>query len=487
MSNLSKQAGLLSLADLLRFVIKTLIGMALARLLLPAELGSYRQLQLIYATLSGIILLGFPQAMMYFLPKAIDDFERGKLIRRTLDITSLLALFCALIIFFFRGFIAKSFNNPQLSQLLFIFALSPLFLFAGSLYNFTMLGLKRPDRAALYALFSISADFILILFVAFFTRDILLITIATLASAFLQWLWAFIGLKKLSAPFSLSNFRGFAEQAGYTIPLGLSFIITILCVQLDKIMVSGFFNPEEFAVFSLGAMELPLIGVLINSVNAVLLPNLNPNQADKAAETFKASVRKNSLIIMPLAVVFYIFAPELMLFFYGSQYIDASLYFRIYLFILPLKTATYALIFQAWGQTKFIMWDSLIMLFANIVLNYILIVKLGIKGAAIATVIVSWLMLFVYLYQIKHYLKLKLSAFFPWAKMFFTLLVAIIAGLAIYPFVHFISLPFVRMIVFGSLYLLIYATFAYLCHLILPYDLNTGLEFAKNLIAKVKR
>ncbi|MCD8480520.1 MAG: hypothetical protein LRZ88_10070 [Candidatus Cloacimonetes bacterium] len=69
MTNLSRQAALLSMADFFRFFLKTIIGIALARLLSPQDLGSYRQLFLIYSTLAGVLLLGFPQSMQYSCPK----------------------------------------------------------------------------------------------------------------------------------------------------------------------------------------------------------------------------------------------------------------------------------------------------------------------------------------------------------------------------------------------------------------------------------
>ncbi len=83
MSDLSRQAGLLTLADFVRFSIKTLIGIALARILSPADLGTYRQLFLIYGTLSGILLLGFPQSLLYYIPKSDDPEKTKRLISRT--------------------------------------------------------------------------------------------------------------------------------------------------------------------------------------------------------------------------------------------------------------------------------------------------------------------------------------------------------------------------------------------------------------------
>ena len=64
MSELSKQAGMLSATEFFRFFVKSLIGIALARLITPAELGSYRQLFLIYSTFSTLLLFGIPQSLL---------------------------------------------------------------------------------------------------------------------------------------------------------------------------------------------------------------------------------------------------------------------------------------------------------------------------------------------------------------------------------------------------------------------------------------
>ena len=65
MSELPKQAGILSATEFFRLAIKAVIGIALAHLLTPSELGSYRQLFLIYTTFSTLLLLGIPQSMLY--------------------------------------------------------------------------------------------------------------------------------------------------------------------------------------------------------------------------------------------------------------------------------------------------------------------------------------------------------------------------------------------------------------------------------------
>ncbi|HCM16102.1 MAG TPA: hypothetical protein DHW79_09220 [Candidatus Cloacimonas sp.] len=481
MSDLPRQAGLLSLADFIRFFIKTLIGIALARILSPADLGTYRQLFLIYGTLSGILLLGFPQGLLYFIPKSEDLEHTKRLITRTMHVVSILAVLCALIIFFTRFLIARSFNNPDIAQLLIPYSIYPLFLFVTQMYSSIMLGLKQPLKSASFAIFAIACDFILVLGSALIFEDMRYIVGALILSALLQWLWAEWGIRHLKTGWSLSNFTGFKEQLAYTIPLGLSLLVGVLSVQLDKLMISGFFKPEDFAVFSLGAMELPLIGILVNSVNSTALPHMSSGNKTELAAIFSASVRKNSIIVFPLASVFFIFATEFMIFFYGAIYASAALYFRVYLLILPLRVATYGIVFQALGKTRLVMIDSIIMLCLNAILNFVMIRLYGMVGAAIATVIVSWLIVIVYLLQMRYSLGFKLLSMFPLKSMLINLCAALLPVIIVLPVSGFITHTFLRMFLGGSLYMLLYFAIARVLKVIKPCDIDLALSFVSGI------
>lgn len=486
MNKLSTQAGLLSLADFTRFFIKTLIGIALARLLSPADLGSYRQLFLIYGTLSGILMLGFPQSMLYLLPKAGSSQEIKALVSRTLNVISALALLCAVIIFFSRHFIAHIFHNPALSHLLMVYSIYPIFIFVTQLYNSVILGLKETLKSAHFIIFSVTCDLVLVLGVALVTRDIDLIVWAVVISAFVQWLWATLQLRKFRGSFGREAFQGIRDQLSYTIPLGLSLLVGVISVQMDKLMISSFFTPEQFAVFSLGAMELPLIGILINSVNAILLPNMTGKHPHEMSRIYSASVRKNAIFVFPLATVFFIFATEFIVFLYGNIYAEAALYFRIYLLILPLRVATYGLVIQALGKTRLGMINSVIMLIVNIILNFFLIRIYGMQGAAIATVIVSWLITLVYLYQLRMLMGFKLLKLFPLWSLIKNLLAAILPALAVAVLAVHMPHPFWRMILGGSAYMLLYFAIAYWFKVILPYDLHLALDFGTCILKKLK-
>jgi len=417
MSELPKQAGILSATEFFRLAVKAVVGISLARLLTPAELGSYRQLFLIYTTFSTLLLLGIPQSMLYFLPKAESPEKQNALISRCLNIISMLGLVFALCLLIFRGVIATLFHNPALEKLLIIYALYPAFLFVTQFFSSVMLGLKQPLKAATFTIFSVTADFILIVGSALLTRNLNIIVCGVIISAFLQWLYARISLSQFRAKGTYFDLSSFKALMSYSLPLGLSSIIGMLSVQLDKLMIAGFFTPEKYAVFSIGATEFPVVGILSNSITSVLLPHLSSSDPEKMGVLYSGAVRKNTILVFPLMALCYIFAEPAITLIYGKLYTESAIYFKIYLFLLPLRIATYGILFQAFGKTRVVMYNSLFLLISNAILNYLLIIKFGMKGAAMATVIVTWLSVIIYLILIAKVLKLNLRAFFPLGKI----------------------------------------------------------------------
>ncbi|MCB5258087.1 MAG: oligosaccharide flippase family protein [Candidatus Cloacimonadaceae bacterium] len=476
----SKQAGILTTAEFIRFGFKAIIGIVLARILLPVELGSYRQLFLIYSTFSTFLLLGIPQSVLYFLPKLKHLDSKKEFITHTVNLITLLAFVFALAIFLLRGFIARIFNNPQLNILLVIFAVYPLFMFVTQIYSQIMLGLKQPKKTATFTLISVATDFVFILGTALITRNLHYIVIGVMFSALLQWGYAQYNLRRYFTKVTFDP-DYYKEIFQYSLPLGLASIIGILSVQLDKLVVSGFFTPAEYAIFSIGAVELPLISILNNSVNAILLPHISSNP-DQIYTIYKASVRKNALIIFPLCALGLIFAEPLITLLYSSTYKASVPIFQVYLINLPLRIATYGIIFMVMKQTKYIMTNSIITLSLNLVLNILLVKLIGMIGAAIATVIVSWLSVTIYLYWIKNSLKLNLRELFPLPAIGKTALSVTISALLSLSVLWIFGRSWVLQIIALLIFIISYYFTGKALNAILPYDI----QYIKQLLNQAK-
>ena len=479
------QAALITTAEFFRFFIKSLIGIVLARLLTPAELGSYRQLFLIYSTVSALLMMGIPQSILYFLPRQGPE-ERKAYIGRLINISFVLSVIFASVLLISRNAIATWFNNPRLSFLLVIYAIYPLFMFSSSLYNYFMLGLSNARSAAKFTLFSVACDAVLILGVAFWTKSLLYITIAVVVSAFLQWLYTKIALRGF--PRFQKMPKGFLKaQFAYALPLGISSMVGMLSVQLDKLVISSYFAPAAFAVFSIGAMELPFVSIFTNSVNSVLLPAMS-SQADipDMAMRYKAAVRKNALIIFPLTALFFLFAEPIFYILYSSKYLSAVPYFKVYLLILPLRIATFGIIFMALGKTKQVMLNSILTLAANLALNIILVRQIGMMGAAIATVIVTWMSVGIYLLWMKTQLKLKLGDFFALWQVTKTAAAALGAGALAYLILRICPNPYLAYAGALVAFCLVYLLLGYQFKAIHPYDIELAKSFVLSFFQKQK-
>ena len=486
MSNLSRQAGILSGAEFFRFFIKTIIGIILARILSQGDYGSYRQLFLVYTTFSTLLLLGIPQSILYFLPKASDTTDQKRLISQTLHFITILSVLFTIALFSFRLPISRLFHNPALSTLLIIYAVYPLFIFVTQVYSSVMLGMQNTEKVAKFTIFAVSSDAIIIIGVAILTKSLVYIVSAVVISALVQYTYAQYQLRTYKEPFVIDK-EEIKSILKYSIPLGLSSIIGMLSIQLDKFVISGYFTPEQYAVFSVGAMELPFIGIITNSVNSVILPALSKKDSvADAIQIYRASIRKNALIIFPVFAFCFIFASEIIQTLYTNTYAASAQYFRIYLFTILIRIASYGILFQAFNRTQVIMYNAIALLGLNLVLNLALVHTIGMAGPAIATVIVTYLSVTIYLIMTHTMLKLPLLKLFPVKQLALTMTVALISGVITY-FCTVTIFPFiVKLLVASAVFAVIYAFLGYVLGAILPYDIQLIRSFSQDLQKKLR-
>ena len=123
--------------------------------------------------------------------------------------------------------------------------------------------------------------------------------------------------------------------------------------QIDKLIISGYFTSREYAIYANGAMELPLARILNAAVMSVLMPELvvlyNRGEYQKMLALWHRSIRKVSLIILPVMVFLFIFAREFLVLLYSEKYLESAGIFQIYLLTLPIRVTTFGSVLLAAG------------------------------------------------------------------------------------------------------------------------------------------
>jgi len=254
------------------------------------------------------------------------------------------------------------------------------------------------------------------------------------------------------------------KQLRFSLPLGMSGIVWFVGKEIDKYCLAFFFTPAVYAIYVVGALEIPILAELNTTIASVLLPQMSvlreQNKIDQIASLWKETIRKSMHIFFPAFWILLLVAQPLIVTLYTNQYIESVAVFKIYLGLLCLRITSHNVILQAYGKTKIILVSSVIFITLNISLNilFLKVLKTSITGPAIATLI-SYVILTAFgIMAALHYMKRSFIDIFP-LKEFIKITLVNIAAYSI-PVYLFSSMQsylikgIVSGVAFASLYLL---------------------------------
>jgi O-antigen/teichoic acid export membrane protein len=211
------------------------------------------------------------------------------------------------------------------------------------------------------------------------------------------------------------------ELLAYGLPLSMSAIVGKLNVQADKYLIAALTTAEVYAIYHVGAIELPLVYGVAYSVTNALTPHLITRYHEGDREGFLSlwhtSVHKVASLIMPVAFYLMCFATEVISLAFSERYIDAALPFRVYLLLLPLRLCSYGAVVRATGVTRPVFTATLLSLVSNLLLNYPLYQLLGVVGPALSSVIAQIVAISLLLKTLKTRLEVRWGEVFPFKSL----------------------------------------------------------------------
>jgi O-antigen/teichoic acid export membrane protein len=134
----------------------------------------------------------------------------------------------------------------------------------------------------------------------------------------------------------------FRAQIGNALPYGLGSFMQTAQGDLHNFMVSRYFPPAGFAVYSAGLFQLPLLGLLTTSFSGALIPEVSRLAAagDRRAiiPIWLDAARKLALVVVPICALMFVLRYEIITLLFTNAYSDAAPLFGIYLFsaLLPI-------------------------------------------------------------------------------------------------------------------------------------------------------
>ncbi len=203
---------------------------------------------------------------------------------------------------------------------------------------------------------------------------------------------------------------------GFAWPVILFMIFYELMISIDLYMVKAILGSDSQAGFydvALTISRIPYHGFYFLTI--ILLPKISQILSNKKTQEAQRIVQKAFrfllMILIPGVALLSIFASSAITLFSGNDYLEATGALQIIAFGMGFLTIFYILAFvlKGAGENHISMRIAFMGGLVNSLLNFFLIQKWGLPGAAIATSLTSFLVMILAIY----FTKRKIGSFLP--------------------------------------------------------------------------
>lgn len=429
MGKRTMQAGTLALASASRQAVSFVAVVVLTRVLPAGEYGKYSQYLLLLGLFVSIAPMGLTRTMLVTLPqnkyRERDVFFNNQLILLCIGSIVVLGMWLA------KGYIAKTFSNNLFLDYMPFVCLSIFFACLSSSHASTMIYKGAYPLILALTFVTRSLWLGLVIFAALFSglasKVVFASAISNIFTFIAGFIFVWIILKKSHHLFSWKLIK---EEIKLGFPLGLSAVVGLIAVRLDKLLVASFYSVDYYAVFSVGALQLPLIGFVSTSAASIILPEIAQADTQEKRKNilfiWRRAILKSATILLPAMFFFLIFSQDTIVFLYSEKYRAAYIVFSLYLLSIPAKLISHSIFPIGNKKTGYVLTVEVIASGVNLFLGLVLIHIMGPIGVVIATIIslygavfigyVPWMMRyfqcgFIELYPVKEICRFLLFLF----------------------------------------------------------------------------
>ena len=193
---------------------------------------------------------------------------------------------------------------------------------------------------------------------------------------------------------------------------------------------------EEFAVYSIGAHQLPFVMIIASSVASITFPLMAQYQKEGRFTDFvdlwKRAWLKTSVLFFPIFVFFMVTASQFIIIFFTDAYAGAIPVFRIYLFLFLKATTDFAGVLTAFKKQDYLFKITAISVVANLILSIVMFKLWGRLGVPLATVLTFLVVTILAIRKSSVLLEHPVWQMVPWRGLFARMSAASVPGAILY-------------------------------------------------------
>jgi len=446
------------LAKILKNAAVLINGIILARLLSLDAFATFQQLALITSSVGLVGALGISKSYFYFLPRLLPA-EKKSYIVQSIGFSFVVYLSLSALLMLCLEGLSKGMNNPGLTGFPGILM---IFLFNAIFTEYIEPILVALEKTFLYSIIVIvfsAAEFLSLALPLLYHVRLELVCLSYGFAGGMKFL--FLGGCFFRLPGTVRLSFSFVKQMlAYSIPLSMTSIMVALGKRLDMFMISALFRTNEFALFSRGALEIPLAAIITFSLSGILVTEFVKLSAEDKFSRIKRlwheTARRTAMVFFPSFLFLLFFAKPFIITLYGEKFAGSAVIFRTYLFLLPIQIMAWNSVPRAFGKTIINMYEGMVFFVSNIILNIVFYFCFGFVGPAIATVAAFYLSNIFTISKILPLLKLRLNEFLPWRRLLKIMAAALVCGLGSSLVCRFTDVPAVQLMLGAIIYAVLF-------------------------------
>lgn len=434
--SLSHQVGILTLGRVLAYAVMFVVPLVNVRALSQEHYGYYRQFWLVFETLTPLLILGFPRSLLYYFPRSEARRDKAVYVTQTLAFLLTMSL-VAVGIYAVMAQVLGSGIGAMIRGFFVRLCFFTLFMMVSQYMDSLFVAERQVKRQAVYHVVVAVTQAVVVISSALITRQVsgMIWALSWFAAAKFAFAIGYAVVVYRPSP-RLVSLLTLKDQLSFALPLGLAGIALMLVTQADKFIINRFLGREEFAVYVVGAFQLPLVSIIRASINNVVFPLMSQYQKEgdyqAILELWQRALLKTVVMFAPIFVFLMVAAKPFIVILFTKEYERSTPIFVIYLFLFLRSAVESGAIIQVFKKTTYIAKIFLAGFVFHVCLSLILFRLIGREGVALSAVITMYLVNLSNLIYASRLLNTSLRRLFPSAHVVKRLIVAIIPGLPLW-------------------------------------------------------
>lgn len=470
----------LFISKLFNFLFRLVVAKSLG----PSNYGTFSIGLAIFSVFVLFGTLGFEQGIeRFFNIKKINTSEKRDLLFFSLKIILLFSLFLAVILFLFSREIVSYFTDS--GELYFFVRILAFFLpvmILNEILVYSFRGIKKIEWFVLIKqIIEPITKLGLVVVFLFLGYNLFGVFMAYGMAIFLSFLVSIFLIFKIFPVKSEKNKELRWKLFQFSWPLFLFNAIYTLMGWIDTFMIGFYIGDYSVGLYN---VALPLAGLLIipsNLFRGLFVPVITElyslKKYKEIVSNYLTLLRWFFILTFPLFIFMFVFSSELILVFFGVDYLNSVNALRVLLigFMVCSLFGILGLLYNSLALSKLKFKIGIVAIFLSLILNIFFIQIYGLVGAAIATSISLFIFNIILYVPLRKKIQLCLLDFYLLISYFKVILFSGLSFFCIYNLFDFFNFSFKNLFVligFGLSYFMIYFVFIFLSKGITKRDLN---------------